>query len=290
MIRRRHISRRGTAMLVVLAVTMLTVSALLVVARATAAATAARHTGRSAAIADDLLAATDRPIRAWLAAEASDAVLPPDALVPMLPVCGETWTCDRFRVELAITAFDQCGMVPADAVRGAMRGAITDPAIQAIAEQVAVPRGRQTGLDLYAPAARRVEVRVFPTSNDDEPAGAEAAGAVGGLLATHNPAPGRVNVNTAPMAVVEAALKLAGRGGLELIAQARAAGERHDPPAPPQQPRRRGARPTITGTSNAWAFRIDVTVNDLRRSWWRVYCKPDDGKPWECEQTLAILD
>ena len=78
-------------------------------------------------------------------------------------------------------------------------------------------------------------------------------------------------------------------GPIDLIIEARAAGAKFDPPAPPQQ-RRRGSRPMIAGTSNAWAFRVDVTVSNMTRSWWCVYRQGKQNDPWECEQRLAILD
>ena len=288
-------ARRGMALLVVLAVTVLTVSALLLVARAISAATMARHTSMSTMVADDLVRAADVPIRSWLASEAPEIVLPPDAVVPSVPVLHDKWTAGDVEVELVITAWDQCGMVPADAFRGPLRAAVTDQKIHGIVAATKVPRGQAAGLDLFLAAAKEVEgARVYPTvppdeqleQDDDEPQPL----AVGEVVATHNPAPGRINVNTAPIALVEAAMRRAGRGGLDPLIEARSAGERFDPPAPPRQRRGRGGAPQLAGTSDAWAYRVDITVGGMHRSWWCVYRRLEPGKPWECVQRLAILD
>ena len=119
---------------------------------------------------------------------------------------------------------------------------------------------------------------------DEPPADPPDAVAVGEYIATHNP--GRINVNTAPMEVVQAALRLASRGGLEHIVAARLADRLtllNDLPRIDESNR---AAPQIAASSNAWAFRIDLRVGMLRRSWWVVYAKP--RSTWECVQRLAI--
>ena len=47
----------------------------------------------------------------------------------------------------------------------------------------------------------------------------------------------------------------------------------------------------IVPSSSAWAFRIDVTVGRVARSWWSVYARRGSrNSRWECVQRLAILE
>ncbi len=291
-------ARRGTALLVVLAVTVLTVSALAMIVRVTSTASMARHTSRSMTIAADLLHATDTPITTWLNTMSSDVVLPPDVMTPRTPVLLDRWTAGDTDFEVTITAWDQYAMVPADQVRGPLGAAVVDPELKNIVGATKLPRGQPTGLDLFLAAARTVDgARVYPAapgqshepSDDDAGEPSEQRPALGAIVATHNPAPGRINVNTAPMALIEAALRRTQRGDIKQILEARGLGERTILPAAPQQRRGRRRSLELVGVSDAWAFRVDILVGGLHRSWWCVYSRPRPSKPWECVQRLAIL-
>jgi hypothetical protein len=98
---------------------------------------------------------------------------------------------------------------------------------------------------------------------------------------------GRININTAPIELVEAALRLAGRGGLEQIVAARSEGRLTSGTALARVTKPGENAPRISATSTAWAFRIDIRVGPLRRSWWSVYVKQRSNR-WECGQRLAI--
>jgi hypothetical protein len=106
-----------------------------------------------------------------------------------------------------------------------------------------------------------------------------------------DPAPFRINVNTAPMPLVRVAMLSAGRGGVDAIARSRAAGRPFLTSS--ESDRRSGARDgipivEIVSFSNCWAFRVDLRAGPLRRSWWSVYVQ--NGSTWERVQRLAITE
>ncbi|MFK7960845.1 MAG: hypothetical protein AB8G96_10000, partial [Phycisphaerales bacterium] len=77
---------------------------------------------------------------------------------------------------------------------------------------------------------------------------------------------------------------------LETILSARAAGEVTAVPGRPGGARRTSRRLVLTDRSDAWAFRIDVRVGPVERSWWTIMQRsPADGS-WTVEQRLAITD
>lgn len=168
---------------------------------------------------DELLRAAHLAILQWLLREAPTAVLPPRAAEPRIEVMADAWTTQAGAAQsIAITAWDQLGMVPRTHLRGTSPLAAVLP--DAVLPSTAPLRADHAGLDAIDPGIRR-----FPVRGDDEPA-------IGALIATHNPLPirrepmeaGSINVNTAPIELIELALRLHQRDGLEQIAEARAAG------------------------------------------------------------------
>ena len=183
--------------------------------------------------------------------------------------------------------------------------------VRALLDRVQIRSGETAGLDLF-PAGRggEDEVVVFPQPSPGaalvfgDSADAEAGIAaqpepdsvgiaplsLGACVATHNP--GLINVNTAPIDLVEAAMRSAGRGGLEAIIEARAAGKPASLASSPGDDRRGSrSRLGLTTTSTVWAFRIDARVGPIVRSWWAVYERGGRGpKEWRCVQRLAITD
>jgi len=109
---------------------------------------------------------------------------------------------------------------------------------------------------------------------------------LGGYIATYSPPPGRININTASMTVVAEALRMVGVGGIEQIREARRRGMRASLGALGQvTEENQGSAPALVSQSDAWAFRIDVRVGGLTRSWWAVYAFRED---WNLVQRLAI--
>ncbi len=302
-------SRRGAALLIVLATLILAVTASATLARLASTAKVKRIVAHRSVVADDLRGAVEAPILQWLASKSASVVLTPDSAIPQVDVLHDYWIAEGTKHGLHISGWDQCGMVPINVARSGSPLRLALPAqVRRVLDRATLPSDQPLGLDLFS-SPRRTDQRigVFPThgpsqpmifgpgrdgeplaqslSSSEEQAGASITPAVGEFVATHNP--GRINVNTAPMVLVEAALRLAGRGGMEQIFAARSEGQRATvgglpTNAPP------GRAPEIAATSNAWAFRIDIHVGSLQRSWWAVYVK--SRSEWECAQRLAIPD
>jgi hypothetical protein len=294
-------SRRGAALLIVLATLAVAATACATLARV-ASTRAARHRfhARSAAAAD-VLRAADAPIHRWLETKSGSVVLPPEAPIAEVVVLHDVWPSGADRIDLCITAYDQCGMLPIETADPLLRAA----APPEVASLVSIPDRRNTraappGLDLFAADADRAGLALFPSpmapaptlfgdavQDGSEPPrhNAAAAPALGAWVATHNP--GRfINVNTAPIPLIKAALQSAGRGGLDQILKARSDGKRAA--APPPAPRRiRGqTAPVPVSASTAWAIRVDARVGPVVASSWRVYV--NEAGRWRCAQKLVI--
>jgi hypothetical protein len=314
-------TRRGAALLIVLATLMVTMAAATILLSAAADVRLQRHLAEAELLADDALQAAEAPIQHWLDRESAKIVLPVDAAVPAITVVNDRWTFPRrhendkqLEIELTITAFDQRGMVPMRLARSGSPLRLSLPSdVLAQLDMARLPPESDPaplGLDLLTSDAE-VGFDVFPrlppspvrrfgdASAEDEPTSAAPAPlAIGALVATHNFDPVRINANTAPMPLVEAALRLAGRGGLEQIVAARAAGKLTNPGERTNAARdsddSAGSIPQIVASSDCWAFRIDVHVALLRRSWWAIYApgRDDPNTPqretWRCVQRLPI--
>ena len=309
MSRRQRSSQRGAALLIVLATLILALSASVTLVRLASTAKASRDVGDRAVMADELLRAVDAPILDWLKTKSSSVILPPEATMPQVDVLHDVWVVDDTKHELQVTAWDQLGMVPIGAARSGSPLRLALPAeVRRAVDYVQIPRGEAPGLDLFS-ARRPASVALFPDGADgdrlifgpaeqvwvsDRPARLQKKDereAVGAYIATHNP--GRINVNTAPIELVDQALRVSGRGGLDQIVEARADGRSAAPAGGREASGNRG-RTTVqlTSSSTAWAFRIDTSVGatqgaSVRRSWWAVYAR--SGSNWECVQRLAIL-
>lgn len=301
---RRPPSRRGAALLVVLAALIVVTTLSVTLARLASTSKAGQILAQRSVVADDLLRAVDAPILAWLASDSSTVVLPPDATSPRVGVLHDSWVAGDDEHELHVTAWDQCGMVPIGVARSGSPLRLAVPAeVLRVLDQVSLAPNQPAGLDLVlAVAARGASARidVFPEAVESQPIifgpppdqaapGQQSRGepgplACGAYVATHNP--GRINVNTAPVDLIEAALRLAGRGGLEQITAARSEGRLATLGDVPSITDPNRNAPQIATTSNAWAFRIDIRVGSLRRSWWAVYAR--SRSTWECVQRLVI--
>jgi len=322
---------RGVALLIVLATLVLAISASVTLVRVASTARLREQVQDRVAAVDGLLDAAegiDGPIQHWLEHDAGQIVLPIDSKSPAVAVLNDHWMDPRSgdRNELRITAFDQLGMVPWRLVRSGSPLRLTLPAeILHVLDQELVERGaehRLLGLDQWAvreqdsicrfPASLEGDAMSFGdaagTSNEFWEEGQSSFPAIGGVLATHPStdalAPAIINVNTAPIPLIQAAMRMAGRDGIEVITAARERGELAPVPAPAPAPRPQAgassqhdinSAPRFVGDSDSWAFRIDCRVGPLRRSWWAVY-QPSAhrtssrAKPWECVQRLAITE
>ena len=151
-------------------------------------------------------------------------------------------------------------------------------AVRRTVEAFDIPEGAPFGLDLLMADGKSP----FPVGGAD---GAETLSA-GAYVATHN-GDFFLNVNTAPLPLIEVSLRLLGRGGLEQIIQARSEGKFFVESVVPGS-KSSSDEPRLVSVSNAWAFRIDVRVEGVRRSWWVVYRRESAASSWRCVQRLAI--
>ena len=299
---------RGAALLIVLStlVIILAASASIAQIAATMKQRAEFHSNR--VVADDLLRAAQSPILHWLQSRSAFIVLPPDAPTPSIEVMHDQITIEGTSIEVQIRAFDQCGMAPIDSTRSSssIRDALPQVVVQVL-DRVELPNDVY-GLDQFSRHSAPLGITAFPTCSHSKPSdfgdpiylgqevapdptSDEPASAIGLHTPTHNPAPnnpgaGKLNVNTAPIALVEAAMRSAGIGGIEQIIAARANGKLAN--APNLKATLQVSKMQFVSRSSVWSFRIDIRVGRLRRSWWAVYIQ--GSREWECVQRLAIAE
>lgn len=276
---------RGAALLLVVSAVAVLMPLCVALSSSIATAKLSRSVEQREATLDVLLHAADAPIQRWLAEVAPTLVLPPDARTPSVVVLEDSVALRDGAARLRVVAWDQRGLVPLSLASGAslLRLGLPTEFVRA-ADRVARRAGRP-GLDWFV---RGDSALPFPTERGSE-LGASIAAVDGATL----------NVNTAPLERVEAALRELGRSGADRIAAARHAGELASVPGPAageqSDERRRsdrgdehGSSPTLqlVSTSDCFAFRIDAEFGRAQRSWWSVY-RPHDGK-WRLEQRLLI--
>lgn len=288
--------RRGAALLFVLAALALLMPVCLGLSRTVATAGLSKRVEEDVRLVEDLLIAADGPIQEWLADEAGSLVLAPDAPYPAALVLHDRFDSNGVDRELTIVAWDQLGLVPLALTRSASPLRLTLPRdVTARLDQG--PRDEEyPGLDWFvggAEGGKSHSESPFPPRPEVLLSGEEcelrwpssSSTRVGMSIATHGS--GAINVSTAPAPVVDAALRELGRGGLDLILDARRKGE--SAPVPPARATaRRDERPAfeLASSSDCFAFRIDARAGRASRSWWSIY-RLQEGK-WRLEQRLLI--
>lgn len=275
----RPTARPGVAMLIVLAATVLLLSAASVIARSHATTALTARTDERLRLAWAACESAETPVLAWLEQESRRTVLPPDA-PPMVRVLDDRFTLAGLPAHVRVTAWDQTGMAPAvdAAAMPSFTPLLTRPQRRA-ARWVGV---EAPGLDLADNS-----VAVFPSPDQPD--------ALGARIATHNPPPasGRqrggpspaINIHTAPEPLLRAAYEHLGVPGLDAVLRARRAGERLEGQTG------RAADPgglRLIGSSTAWGVRTDATVGGLRASVWSVYTLR--AGTWVREQRLVIAE
>jgi hypothetical protein len=268
----------------VLAALVVTMTALAAFARLAATSAVAAGIDERSEIADDLVLAAETAITDWLTSESGAVVLTPDALSPMVAVLDDEWTVgDDTVVRVRITAWDQEGMAPLSMLAGA------SPVRLGVPEEA---RSAADGVDMTGMPGLDAFEGAFPSTDDEQPA-------LGALIATHNPlpdelasgrrtrrsTPARLNVSTAPVDLIAAAMRAEQRGGLEQVLQARARGEQ---PNMSDAPRAGGSEADLllVNSSQTWSFRVDATVGNVERSWWTVWTR--SGSEWKVVQRLVV--
>jgi hypothetical protein len=146
--------RRGAALLIVLAMLMVSMTAATILLSTAADVHAHRRLARCESTASDLLDAADAPIQHWLEHESSTVILPPDVTVPEVPVLHDSWDDedDTGTIQMTITAFDQLGMVPMQTARSGSPRRLTLPTnVTSVLDRLELPPASDTtplGLDL----------------------------------------------------------------------------------------------------------------------------------------------
>lgn len=284
---RVELARTGAALLIVLGAVILITTVLSTLVATAGRRHATRTESLNAAIAEDLLRQADRLAEAWLAETTSSIVLPPESQSPRISVATHELQLAGTPVTLALTAFDQNGMVPlADAPSSLV--STLPPDVRALRDHLG--RGASQapyGLDQVASLRDQHSERpVFPTgASEDAP---RTPLAFGELTGTHaHGSRVAINPNTAPIPLVAAALREAGLGGIEHVIEARSRAR----PVPlgdlVSLGDTAGERSLeFVSSSQSWAVRVDITVSGHQKSWWTVW--QGRGSRWSIVQRLRV--
>lgn len=306
----RSPTEKGVALLLVLGTVLMVSVSTLGLVRFTLHDRVRRTLAQDEALVFDLAQSAEGPIQEWLFRFSERVVLPMDVESPEVELFDERWSVhDRF-FALRITAFDQYGMVAAEAaLRGSpMRLGLPTPA-GVILDERAPNDGQPWGLDLFRDhGIEGLSFSPFPSGLTVAETGAlrepAESPSLGASLATHNPSPGLLNVHTAPLPLLELAFHVIGRSGLEAVIKARAEGrlleglpgavkpnESSGTESSRTEEVRNGTEwwPVLVTRSGCWSFRVDAQVDRVRRSFWAIYVFEGEGD-WSLIQRLAIHD
>jgi hypothetical protein len=278
--------RRGIALLLVLAALLVVVGSLAALAQSAATLRLERKVDAARQHANHLLPAAEGAIMQWLVKHSEKTVLPPDVIQPQVQLLNDELDLNGDTCSIGIVAFDQCGMAPwTELAHGSpLRLGVPTGILQQV-DRISLPKSSILGLDLMA---RNVpEISIFPDWIENS---SDFGNAIGGIVATHNEPP-RINVNTAPAKMLEQALRVAGRGGLEVILANRAEGKLALAPKPTSAAVRESDandQPVlqIVSTSTCWSFRVEITVGPATKAWWLIYSH--EANQWTCVQRLLI--
>lgn len=268
---------RGMALLFVLGTLVLVTGSLTLLTLAAAQSHRAASIATDERLASDLFSAAEPLVQDWLAKQSPSAVVHPEAREPVIPILDLSWedrTDQRIgRRSLRIAAWDMQGVVPSGTSSSSPLWLAVSPEWRDFTYSKA-----STLLDLVD-----YSKLVHPRIGSDTVAVGAQVGVIPGLDPRAAPT---ININTAPKPLLEAALRLAQRGDIASIVEARAEGQ----PAPaPRRTPSTGRDPgmvRLTGRSTLWAVRVDTTVNGLTRSWWTIY-ESRRGQ-WEIIERHAI--
>jgi len=314
-------------MLIVLSLLVVVVTAIGGLARAAAMRhreTKADTSAIAAIFLLDAIESPEGPVVHWLEEDSQQAVLSPDVTEPRVPVLDDIWFVDGETYRVTVTAWDQCGMVPLQLARkGSPLRLVLPEHVRRLIDDAEVEQTTKPGLDQFVGVARETgrETVVFPSAvhgregaqqfslsgesviaghADDTSTALRLPALIpfGGLVATHNVDPPRININTAPLPLVEAALREAGFGGIDSIRHARREERSAILSTGAAAGRRRGDDRSlrIVNTSDLWSFRIDITVGKVTTAWWCVYervrsrHRRSAQSGWRCVQRLRITE
>lgn len=264
--------RKGLALLLVLASLTLVTSSLALLTLGAAQSHRAVRVADRERLAADLLQACEPLTRNWLKTESRHAVVDPEAAEPRVPIASVAWRDDTGRpCTVQIAAWDLHGM-------------LHPKTSSASPLWLALPDAYRDAAWLEAPSLYKLDtpdLQVYPTTDGESEA-------IGGHLA-FSPAPDRrgrrssipttpiININTAPRKLLEEAMRLAQRGGIESVLEARREGRPATVPTRTTEPKEGGPFVELTGQSALWAVRTDAAIDGVTRSWWTVYTAGEGG-------------
>ncbi|MCA9272795.1 MAG: hypothetical protein KDA31_07105 [Phycisphaerales bacterium] len=265
------------ALLFVLGTLVLVAGALSLLTLAAAQSHRAESIATDERLAVDLLSAAEPIVHGWLVKESPSIVVHPDATEPVVPILDLTWQerADKHieNRSLRIAAWDIYGLVPSGTSSVSPLWLAVEPSWREFRyDEVS------TLLDLMGQAEQ-----VHPQINTK---GISLGGQVGVIPDQDPRAAPTININTAPRALLETALRLAQRGDIASIVEARNEGRPATAPRRPSNSDRDPGMVELTGRSTLWAVRVDATVNCMTRSWWTVY-ESRRGQ-WEIIERHAI--
>ncbi len=281
---------QGVALLFVLMTIVVVSTATLGLVRVTLVERVRSSLDAETEIASEVARATETPILRWLVSRSRDVILPLEAEEPRVEVLNDAILGNDPLIEIRVTAWDTFGMLPLATIeRGGPLADLLPNSIRRRREEIRGALAKPFGLDAFVDTAGQHE-SPFPDPSRDATRSRTSTKetALGALLAPSNAWPGELNVHTAPIAFVEAVLRAERRDGLSALLAQRARGERVTAmPSSSRANRKDREVPTLVNESTCFAFRIDVRVGLVRRSWWAVY-EAASASEWVCAQRMGI--
>lgn len=268
-------TRRGVAMILVLAACVVILTASAVVAQARANAALGAGTTDGLAMALELAEASEDATIAWLRHASREVVLEPSPEIIGVPIMNDRLEIGRREITVRVTAWDQCAMLP--------NTDLSDlPAMARLAgdQRPAWAGDRFPGADhtKTIPSARHDAASVRFATHNPEPNGQRQRGG----------ASAAVNINTAPEPLLRAACADLGVASADSILVARRSGERATiTTAGRADPS--GLR--LVAASTVWSVRTDIGVSGpggASVAVWTVYTLV--GGTWSRVQRFVIVD
>jgi hypothetical protein len=296
-------SPRAVALLMVLG-TLVVVSAFIAALAAAALEfRQTRATQQSAELAEQCRLSAEAVIERWLRIESASVCIPPLADRPCLGVLSDRISLTdgdgTLDVQIRIDALDQCGLLSWRTIQNfpLLTGHIPPSVLSLVRAQGA------RIVDDRPPAEASQPTRVVPVfehpapttfgqpGQPGAPGSIDDSPAVLSFVADPSCTELPVNVNTAPAALLRALLAGQQVSAVENVLAARRQGAPYSglfdrAPSPKPAP---ASEPSLTTTSQCWAFRVDVRVNRYAKSWWLVY-RRSDGQPWRMIVARVIAE
>ncbi len=270
-------SRRGVALLVVLGFAVILLSIVgSAVSRKCVHRIASRHIDCHRVHAD-LLDAAGLAIQRFLENDSENVVLAPNIQAPRVEVMNDEFGADGRHCRVTITAIDECACLPLEMLRSGsvLRGALPlefAEILDRAFERVDLP----SGLDELEQSSGTPSI--FPQL--------EGNPALGDFVRPPQGGPSRLNVNTAPRAILEAVCREHQRGGIEQILRAREEGKKFRLASVARSTGDRTPRITLASSSDCWAFRIDIHIDGKCWSWWETHT--NNRHVWRLRQRYRI--